>query len=203
MPTIQDIAKEIVAREGGFVNDPDDPGGATQFGVTLGTMRRLGLDLDGNGRISVNDVKKLTRKDAEEIFISHYFETPGIGRLPAAVQASVFDMYVNAGSNAVRILQRLMGAFGYEVVVDGVIGAITSRRAHQVFEVAPVHFADAYGIARRNYYYKLADRRVSSRKYARRKDGGKGGWILRAEEFISPKYHLSGQDHQGRVSKWA
>jgi len=89
MPTIQDIAKEIVAREGGFVNDPDDPGGATQFGVTLGTMRRLGLDLDGDGRVSVNDVKKLTRKDAEEIFISHYFETPGIGRLPAAVQASV------------------------------------------------------------------------------------------------------------------
>ena len=40
------IAKEIVAREGGFVDDPDDPGGATNWGVTIGTLRRLGIDLD-------------------------------------------------------------------------------------------------------------------------------------------------------------
>lgn len=39
---VRRIAEEIVAREGGYVNDPDDPGGATKYGVTLHTMRRLG-----------------------------------------------------------------------------------------------------------------------------------------------------------------
>ena len=47
MQTVKQIATEIVGREGGYVNDPDDPGGATNHGVTIHTMRRLGLDLDG------------------------------------------------------------------------------------------------------------------------------------------------------------
>ena len=41
MKSVSQIAQDIVAREGGFVNDPDDPGGATKYGVTLGTMRTL------------------------------------------------------------------------------------------------------------------------------------------------------------------
>lgn len=45
MQSIEEIAAEIVAREGGYVNDPADPGGATKYGVTIHTMRRLGLDL--------------------------------------------------------------------------------------------------------------------------------------------------------------
>ena len=49
MQDVAAIAREIVAREGGYVNDPDDPGGATKHGVTVHTMRRLGLDLDGDG----------------------------------------------------------------------------------------------------------------------------------------------------------
>ncbi len=58
MQTVRDIARSIVAREGGFVNDPDDPGGATKFGVTLDTMRRLGLDLDSDGTVDVTDVQR-------------------------------------------------------------------------------------------------------------------------------------------------
>ncbi len=41
MSSVQDLAAEIVAREGGFVNDPADPGGATNFGVTIHTMLAL------------------------------------------------------------------------------------------------------------------------------------------------------------------
>jgi|TARA_B110000971_G_scaffold163025_1_gene166808 hypothetical protein len=50
---------------------------------------------------------------------------------------------------------------------------------------------DAYGIARRIYYLRLADCRPASRKYARTLKGQKGRWIRRAEEFIAPKCHLS------------
>ena len=82
MQTVTDIAREIVAREGGYVNDPDDPGGATKFGVTIATMRRLGLDLTGDGKVTTADVRRLTREKAEEIFVEHYFRRPRIAELP-------------------------------------------------------------------------------------------------------------------------
>lgn len=202
MPNVEEIAREIIAREGGFVNDPDDPGGATKYGVTIKTMRALGLDLDGDGRVSEKDVRSLTRTQAEQIFIEYYFKRPGLAKLPAMLHASVFDMYVNAGQNAVKILQRLLTRMGFPVTVDGVAGPKTIAAANDAAEAAPDHLADAYGIARRNYYYALADQRAPSRKYAKRCDGGKGGWITRAESFISPKYHLTSAQHQARVATW-
>ncbi|WP_417245508.1 holin-associated N-acetylmuramidase [Celeribacter sp.] len=202
MKTVQQIAMEIVAREGGYVNDPDDPGGATKYGVTLGTLQRLGIDLDGDGQVSARDVKRLTRAKARDIFVEHYFHRPRIDELPPCLQASVFDMYVNAGSNAVRILQRLLNDMGQRIAIDGVIGPQTIEAAFLAQSLAPHHLADAYGIARRNYYYALADRRPSARKYARRRDGGKGGWITRAEDFISPRYHLTEAEHAARVASW-
>lgn len=202
MLSVRKIAEEIVAREGGYVNDPDDPGGATNMGVTLATMRRLGLDLDGDGRITQSDVRRLTRKDAVDIFLRHYFEGPKLAKLPEAIQASVFDMYVNSGANAVKILQRLLRDMGLSVAVDGIVGPQTAEAAALAAARAPEHLADAYGIARRNYYYSLGDRRPSLRKFARRRSGGKGGWITRAENFISPRFWLSEKEHSARVASW-
>ncbi|WP_149586689.1 holin-associated N-acetylmuramidase [Tabrizicola flagellatus] len=202
MPDVRQIAEEIVAREGGFVNDPDDPGGATNHGVTIGTLRRLGIDVNRDTRIDLADVRALTRAEAVEIYLEHYYKRPGIAALPEPLQASVFDMYVNAGGNAVKILQRLLTDMGFPCDPDGAIGPQTIRAAQMAYEAAPAHLADAYGIARRNYYYALADKRPASRKFARRKDGGKGGWITRAEEFISPRYHLTEAQHRARVAAW-
>lgn len=203
MKDVHDIAKEIVAREGGYVNDPDDPGGATSHGVTLATLRRLGLDLDADGRVGEGDLRRLSPAQAEAIFVEHYFRRPRLGELPETLQAPVFDMYVNAGANAVKLLQRLLNEMGNDLSVDGAIGAMTLAAARRAAEVDPVLLADAYGIARRNYYYALADTRPASRKFARRRDGGKGGWIARAEEFISPRFHLSEAEHRRRTASWA
>ncbi len=202
MHSVSQIAKDIIAREGGYVNDPDDPGGATKFGVTIHTMRRLGLDLDGDGRVGVRDVKALSRDQAEAIFVEHYFAKPGIAALPQPVQASVFDMYVNAGARAVILLQQVIASFGHSVEADGIIGPQTIAAARAAFDQAPEHFADAYGIARRNFYFRLADRRPTMRKYARSRAGGKGGWITRAEEFISPRFHLDAAAFDDRVRAW-
>lgn len=202
MKSIQQIADEIIAREGGYVNDPDDPGGATKYGVTIGTLRALGVDVDGDGRVTTADVRKLTRVQARDIFVEHYFHRPRIDELPPVLQASVFDMYVNAGSNGVRILQRLLTEMGQTIAIDGALGPQTLEAAQIAQSLAPRHLADAYGIARRNYYYALADRRPTSRKYARKRNGGKGGWITRAEEFISPRYHLTDAEHTARVASW-
>jgi len=199
MKSVRELAAEIVAREGGFVNDPDDPGGATNFGVTIHTLRRL----RPGQQIGINEVRALTREDAVEIYIEHYFHRPRLAELPEPLWPSLFDMYVNAGANAVRILQRLLVQMGLQVAVDGVIGPMTIAAAHRAYDMAPAHLVDAYGIARRDYYYAIADKRPASRKFARRRDGGKGGWITRAEEFIAPRFHLSDAEHRARTRGWS
>lgn len=201
MRSVQDIAREIVAREGGYVNDPADPGGATKHGVTIHTMRRLGMDLDRDGQVTAADVRRLTRDQAVDIFLREYFAKPGIANLPVQLQASVFDMQVNAGANAVKILQRLLTRLGHPCSDDGVIGPQTARAAHAAAAVIP-DIADQYGTARRDYYYALADARPASRKFARSRSGGKGGWITRAEEFISPARHLTLAQHRARTAHW-
>jgi lysozyme family protein len=202
MQDVEQIAEQIVAREGGYANDPDGLGGATNHGEKIHTMRRLGLDLDLDGQVAEQDVRVLTKDQAVAIFIDHYFDRPRIADLPSVLHATVFDMYVNAGANAVRILQRLLLDMRIEVTVDVLIGPQTIQSTGQGMAAAPDHFVNAYGIARRNYYYALADGRPASRKYARRLDGGKGGCVTRVEEFISAHYHLTAAQHRERTSKW-
>ena len=202
MKTIEAIAAEIVAREGGYVNDPDDPGGPTKHGVTLATMRRLKLDLTGDGKVTEADVRAMTPEKAAEIFIEEYFYRPRLNLLPEVLWPGVFDMQVNAGAVAVKLLQRLLNDMGQDLAVDGIVGPKTAAAARAVAQKGPELLADAYGIARRNYYYALADRNPVLRKFARRRDGGKGGWIRRAEAFISPRFRLSEAEHAQRVAAW-
>lgn len=203
MTTIEQIAEAIVRREGGWVRDPADPGGATNHGVTIGTLRALRMDLDGDGAVTEGDLRRLTRAQAAQVFLRHYYHAPRIDRLPMPLQASVFDMQVNAGAQAVRLLQRLLSDMGFPCAADGVIGPRTAEAARRAIEAAPEHLVDAYGIARRNYYYALGDARPPLRKFARARGGGKGGWITRAEEFISPRWHLTDAQHRARTAAWA
>ncbi|AWB48447.1 peptidoglycan-binding protein [Gemmobacter aquarius] len=197
------IALDIARSEGGYVNDPADPGGPTNRGVTLGTLRRLRLDLNGDGRSDMADLHALTLEQAADVFLRDYYRRPQIDRLPETLQAQVFDMQVNAGAQAVRILQKLLVRMGFACAADGRIGAQTVQQAFAAAAAAPDHLADAYGVARRNFYYALADARPSLRKFARRSEGGKGGWITRAEGFFAPRYHLTEAQHRERTAKWA
>ena len=196
MHDIDKITAEIVRREGGFVDDPDDPGGATKNGVTIHTLRAL------RGSATVAEVKALTEAEAVAIFKGQYFERPKINQRPIPLQASVYDMQVNAGANAIKILQRLTAEFGVKLSVDGVLGPKSIGAIDRIHRKAGAQFVDAYGIARRNYYFRIGDRRPASRKYCVTRRGGKGGWITRAEEFISARYHMSQKDFDGRVATW-
>lgn len=202
MLTVREIAKEIVVREGGYVNDPDDPGGATNFGVTIGTMRDLGIDLDLDGDVDVDDVKLMTADRATDIFINHYFFKPQIDKLPEVLHASVFDMQVNAGNNAIKLLQSVLNRFGSVTVVDGVLGRQTIGNCSAVYAEHGGYLVDAYAIERRNYYYRLGDKRPSLRKFAKTLKGQKGGWIKRAEEFMRDKYKYTDNDHKERTRRW-
>ena len=204
MDRIDEMIAAILAHEGGYVNDPDDPGGPTNHGVTLGTLRGLGLDVTGDGAVDIDDVKALRVTDAARIFRVEYFEKPRLPLLPEALQPAVFDMYVNAGRRAVILLQEVLVRLGAALEVDGVLGPVTARAAHDAArDLGDQRLVDAYGVERREWYYRLADRRPASRRFARRRDGGKGGWIVRAESFISERWHLSAAQHRARVASWA
>jgi len=86
MDSVTSIAKGIVAREGGYVNDPDDPGGATKFGVTIHSMHRLGLDLDRVDDVDARDVKLLTYDHAAG---DHYFRGNASHAVPECFAADV------------------------------------------------------------------------------------------------------------------
>jgi len=195
MLSVRAISHQILSHEGGFSDDPHDPGGPTNFGITLAALRNAGRDLDGDGDIDRDDILRLTRAIAIEIFEEDYYRAPRIYLLPEALQPVVYDMQVNAGA-------RLLRDMGFDVAVDGVIGPITARAAQAASSRNERALIDAYAIARRNFYYSLGERRPSLRKFARKRDGGKGGWITRAETFLSPKYHLSAAEHHERVKSW-
>lgn len=200
---IEALARDIAAREGGYVNDPADPGGPTSRGVTLNTLRRLHLDVTGDGRATRADLLALTLDQAAAVYVAEFFERPRLGLLPEILHPSVFDMQVNSGAQAVRILQKLLTRMGFPCAIDGRIGPQTAKAAETAARAAPDHIADAYGIARRNYYYALAEARPVLRRFACRRDGGKGGWITRAEGFIAPRFHLTDTQHRERTAAWA
>ncbi|MFV0470220.1 MAG: glycosyl hydrolase 108 family protein, partial [Dysgonomonas sp.] len=61
MAKIELLVPFILKWEGGFVNDPDDSGGATNMGVTIATWKQVGYDKDGDGFIGIKDLKLLTK----------------------------------------------------------------------------------------------------------------------------------------------
>jgi hypothetical protein len=200
------MAEAIVGREGGFVNHPADPGGATNWGVTIHTLRRLNLDLDGDGDVDVDDVRALSRERAVQIFVDDYYYRPRLDHLPAGIQSQLFDMQVNAGANAVKLLQRVLnasGALAERLVEDGAIGQKTAAAAFRVWMIEGDRLNVAYALARRDWYMRLAEGRPSLRAFAQRKDGGKGGWIVRAEEWLPEDLHWTDAEWRDRVARWS
>jgi lysozyme family protein len=195
----RDIAEFLRRTEGGFVNDPDDPGGATNWGVTIGTLSA------SMGRpATVAEVRALTIDRATDIAFDLYFRRPNIGALPRPLWMAVFDCGYNRGpGTAVKLLQKTLNDMGADLAVDGGIGALTANAAHQAHRrVGGQELLDAFCERWRESYYLIGDRRAASRKYVQRIDGGKAGWITRAEEHMSPARRLTDAQHRARVATW-
>ncbi len=107
--------------EGGFVNDPRDPGGATNMGVTLATLRTW-KDQPG---LSVAAVHALTVADVEPIYGADYWNRLRCDALPAGCDLMVFDFAVTSGTlRSAKMLQVQLGCDA-----DGSIGPDTLARA--------------------------------------------------------------------------
>lgn len=121
--------KSALQHEGGYVDHPRDPGGATNLGVTIKTLSAW------RGRpVSKNEVKKLTLEEAGQIYRRQYWDTVAGDDLPAGVDYAVFDFSVNSGpSRAARTLQAVVG-----VTADGIIGAQTLAAVRRMSPVTVV-----------------------------------------------------------------
>ena len=118
------LIDDIVRREGGFVDHPADRGGATKYGITIGTLRDWRRQPVGR-----SDVASLTEMEARQIYRTLYFTATGFDQVPdAQVQALLFDFAVHSGiSEATKALQRAIGA-----KPDGVIGPLSLEALKRV-----------------------------------------------------------------------
>jgi lysozyme family protein len=113
----------IFKAEGGYADNPADPGGPTNYGITLATLRAY----EGDPNLTAEDVKKLTPAVAREIYRTAYWNRMQCGALPAGLDLEVFDFGVNSGpAESVKTLQRLVG-----VTQDGSVGPITLAAVRQ------------------------------------------------------------------------
>lgn len=178
----------VLAMEGGWTNDPHDPGGPTNLGITLSVFAAWkGLTLtDANRQTLMEELKRLDAAAVRPIYRERYWIPSRAGDLPAALAVMHFDAAVNHGvSGAARMLQQALG-----VSVDGKIGPQTLAAAHgqPVAEVI-----DRYADIRRARYRSLSHFWRFGRGWLRRVDRT----VLAARQIASTGTKISQQLQAG------
>lgn len=107
---------EVLKHEGGYVNHPKDPGGATNYGVT----QKVWEEWTGK-KVSAEDMKNLVPSNVMALYHNRYWDACKCDDLPAGIDYCVFDTAVNSGRvRAAKFLQSVVGS-----VPDGSIGPVT------------------------------------------------------------------------------
>lgn len=177
MDNYNDIIDEILEKEGGYVNDSDDRGGETNFGVTKATAREYGFE---------GDMKDLQEAMARAIYYSRYISKPNFNMVydtDKALGDAVILFGVHSGQNrAGRMLQRLLnvlndgGRWYSDLVVDGKVGPKTITSLKQYIEVRGLSgrklIYDAYKAMVASFYIELAEKDSSQEKFLY-------GWLKR------------------------
>jgi len=165
----------MLKHEGGFVNDPVDPGGATNKGITMGTFRSSAMQYLGI-EPSLENLKALNDEQAAKIYKPLYWDKVHGDEIALQELANiVFDFQVNAGGNASKLLQRVLNELGTSppLAVDGIIGRGTMAALNSMDQVE-VH--RRYKQGRIDYYENLVARRPALGKFLR-------GWLKRVDSF--------------------
>ena len=110
----------LLAHEGGYSNHPSDPGGPTNFGITIFDYRKY-----VNPGATAADVRAMTVEEAKRIYRARYWDAQRCDELPAGLDYAVFDYGINSGiGRSAKVLRRLLGLPDRSVTIsDDVIGA--------------------------------------------------------------------------------
>ncbi len=151
---------QLFLDEGGYDNDPDDPGGETKYGIDKRTYPNV-------------DIRALTKDGAKAIYFADWW-TPYVGwGMPSPVQAKMFNVAVNVGrGQANKFLQRALG-----VAADGWVGAKTLAAIAAATKLDPDGdtLLTLLRMQQSNFYEGLAAHNPTLRKFLR-------GWLRRAAE---------------------
>ena len=141
------IIEKVLEHEGGYVNDPDDPGGETKYGIS----KKAYPDID---------IASITKMEAKEIYKRDYWNKNRVDEVPSRLKYIYFDMCVNMGrSRAVKILQNAANSKNsHKIDVDGGMGPMTISA---ISSVEP----DRVRSYRVLYYGDLVNRKPDLEKY--------------------------------------
>ena len=123
--------RRLLVHEGGYTDHPSDPGGPTNWGITIHDYRKY-----VKPNATAADVRGMPLDAAKRIYKSKYWNAMRCDELPAGVDYAVFDYGVNSGiGRAGKVLRRLVGLAGNSgAVTDEVIAAVRRREARPLIE---------------------------------------------------------------------
>ena len=119
--TFEEIIKQVLEHEGGYVNDPNDAGGETNFGIAKRWYPNV-------------DIKNLTKEQAKKIYHQDYWRPAKCDSVPPQLRHIYFDMCVNFGrGGAVKVLQEAANSKNKNKIdVDGGIGPATLKAIQNI-----------------------------------------------------------------------
>lgn len=154
----------VLKHEGGWSDDPDDPGGATNKGITLATANAHGIQ-------TVDELRHITDEQVASIYRSGYWRFDRI--LSQRVATKLLDMAVNMGlRTAIRLVQEALNDLGAGLNVDGVMGPLAVSAINQIHEDSMLLLLCEVSKRR---YLDIVAARPKSKKFL-------DGWLKRASE---------------------
>ncbi|WP_426165114.1 glycoside hydrolase family 108 protein [Pseudoduganella sp. R-34] len=193
MADFQKFLPTLLSLEGGFSNDPHDPGGVTNMGITFPIYKQHALRLLGV-QPTLDGLKSLTAEQAGKIYKVEYWDRMFGDEISFEPLANImFDFYVNAGHHAFQLLQQVLNAAGGQFDLRAPLRSQTveALRHHDIIEVYT-----AYKDGRKAYYRALAHEHPVLRRYLK-------GWLHRVDRFPDFQPQGKGCDPMGNTQAGA
>ena len=170
MAQMEKLLPFILQWEGGYVNDPQDLGGATNKGITLETWKQQGYDKNGDGTIDEEDLKLLNRQDFQAILRIYWNRWKADQIVSQALANILVDWLWNSGKYGITLPQKLLG-----VKQDGIVGPLTLQALNS--HPNPQQLFHAIKQERIDYINRICQSRPANMRFRK-------GWLRRVESFI-------------------